>query len=129
MKPIPGKPIEQQPQEVILRCLMWGEARGEGPVGMLAVAHVILNRKQRKPSRPLMEIMLQAWQFSCFNEQDPNRDRLLVAHIEEPQAWARGEAVATLIEGGWTRDPTNGATHYVVNSLWRQDKPGAWHGL
>ena len=44
MKPVPGLPIEQQPEPVVFACALCGEARGDGRPGMEAVAQVVMNR-------------------------------------------------------------------------------------
>ncbi len=51
---------------------MYLEARSEGYDGLIAVGSVILNRaKQRGLS--IKQVCLQPFQFSCFNENDPQR--------------------------------------------------------
>ena len=71
------------PTEVIAVTIL-GEARGEGKEGMYAVACVIAQRSiERKKSAS--DVCLQKWQFSCWNENDPNRSKLpTLLHI--PQA-------------------------------------------
>ena len=54
---------------------VWGEARSEGDLGMLAVACVIVNRAKRKAGR-LADVCLKPFQFSCWNDNDPNRPLL-----------------------------------------------------
>ena len=58
---------------------IWGEARGEGPEGMRAVAHVIANRATKGGwwGDTLWSVCLKPWQFSCWNLSDPNRQKLL----------------------------------------------------
>lgn len=126
MIPVPGKPIEEQPESVVLRMLLWGEARGEKDAGgtlesvaMLAVAWVVLNRA-RKHKMDLKAVILQPWQFSCFNASDPNRKKMLTAAALDMIAWERADTVADLFESGMTTDPTKGATHYVTSNLWNR---------
>ena len=121
---VPGLTIEQQPESVVLRMLLYGEARGEHDAGgtleavaMLGVAWVVLNRARRKKMDP-KTVILAPWQFSCFNANDPNRAKLLNAEKADPISWERADTVADLFEAGLTTDPTNGATHYVTTSLW-----------
>jgi N-acetylmuramoyl-L-alanine amidase len=56
-------------QRVVAAVLM-GEARGEGEVGMSAVAEVIRNRAQQAGKSPL-EIVLKKGEFSCLNGTTP----------------------------------------------------------
>lgn len=127
MNPVPGLQIEQQPEGVLLRMLMWGEARGEQDQGgrlesiaMLAVAWVARNRAIAR-KQDMRTVILAPWQFSCFNVNDPNRDKMLVAHKLDPVSWERADTVADLFEAGLTSDPSHGADHYVTLSLWNRD--------
>lgn len=128
------KPIEKQTDEILLRLVLWGEARGERDAfgdldseGMLAVAHVVRNRMALK-ARSLRAIILQPWQFSCFNQHDPNRAKMLGAPMLDKIGWTRADAVADLFEKARTIDPTLGSTHYCTSSLWGRDEKGAWYG-
>ena len=60
---------------------MWGEARGEGPDGMMLVKNTIENRKNSggKYNWPetSYEVAHQPKQFSVWNEGDPNRSKML----------------------------------------------------
>lgn len=53
---------------------IWGEARGEGREGMIAVAWVILNRASIGGwwGNSIETVCLKPWQFSCWNANDPN---------------------------------------------------------
>lgn len=135
--PVPGLSIEQQPAELLLPMALWGEARGEGPLGMLGVAHVIVNRAYG-PKASLPEAMkadsghalkvkiLQPLQFSCFNKDDPNRVKLLEPHKHEPQGWWQALAVSTLVLNGLTCDPTHGAVNYLTTELLLSDQAPKW---
>lgn len=122
LRPVPGLPIEQQPETVIERLLIYGEARGEDHVGRLAVLHVVNNRALKADTSIKLEA-LRRRQFSCFNDDDPNRAKLLQGHVDNPVAWAAIDAIAGLFDGGLTQDPTKGATHYYVLAM---DNPPAW---
>jgi cell wall hydrolase len=122
IRPAPGLSIEQQPESIVARMLAYGEARGEGGVGILAVLHVVLNRALRLDTT-LKHEALRKRQFSCFNDEDPNRNNLLTADIRSPNAWAAVDAVCSIFEAGFTTDPTHGATHYYVEHM---ENPPAW---
>lgn len=126
-RPVPGLPLEAQPEGILHRILLWGEARGETDdagalesVAMLAVAFVPANRAARRKTSIRAEI-LRPWQFSCFNANDPNRAKLLDAPTIDPASWERADTVVDLFESGLVLDPSRGATHYVVASLWNRD--------
>lgn len=72
--------------EIVARTL-WGEARGEGEAGMVAVACVIMNRAHnpRWWGHDPAEVCTKPAQFSCWNESDPNRAKLLAVTKADPQ--------------------------------------------
>lgn len=116
MKPDRLAPIERQTGAVLLALLGYGEARGEGSLGILAVMHVAMNRAA-KPNHTLEGVILSRMQFSCFNLNDPNRAHLLMADKDDPLSWGACAAIAELALGGHTSDPTGGATHYYASSI------------
>lgn len=109
-----------------LAATLWGEARGEGAAGMLAVANVIYNRAAH-PNRKLFGgptvkgVVLKPWQFSCWNANDPNR-KLLVRIVDENQepkpttkdgvAYMQAKQIAAGVLMGTVPDPTAGALYY-----------------
>jgi len=111
----------------LLARLGWGEARSEGPLGILAVMWVALNRSTKR-KRALKDVILQPWQFSCFNTNDPNREKLLDAQSIEPVPWGWAEGIAKLVLGGHTMDPTGGASHYysvaIAPPRWARPETG-----
>lgn len=120
--PVPGLPIEQQSDDVLAAMLVWGEARGEGPVGKLAVIWVAKNRVA-KSGYPLRKVILRPYAFSCFLESDPNRSMMLepLKH-GSPQTWEACWDAAMFVLSGSEPDPTHGATHYCT-VLDAQGKP------
>lgn len=132
-QPVPGLPIESQPEAIICRLVLVGEARGEqdegGALESVAMLGVLwvgenrrLDRKHRWPDN-LRGVFLQRAQFSCFNQYDPNRAKLLDLWKSDPVTWERADTVADLFESGLTLDPTMGATHYCTEALWGRDDP------
>jgi len=103
--------------ELLARCI-WGEARSESIEGKLAVAHVVLNRVKAKSyyGHTVKEVMLKAWQFSCFNENDPNLAKILALKPDNP-GLADCQAVSDMALLGQSHDPTGGATHYHTTSI------------
>lgn len=127
MIPVPGLQLESQPEGVLRRMVAWGEARGEGALGMLAVLCVVRNRALKK-GKTESSIILAPLQFSSFNEDDANRAKLVNAYKDDPRGWAAADAVAALIESQATLDVTLGATHYYVlgqvDPPWGRRHPG-----
>lgn len=102
---------------------LYGEARREGADEMTAVCHVVLNRRDaaRWWGRTVESVCLKPFQFSCWNEFDPNRRKLLNAtEAEAPFATALEIARRLLAMVATERaraDTTNGATHYHARRL------------
>lgn len=106
-------PFDELTDAELLTLCIYGEARGEPPIGKLAVAHIVLNRA-KKPcwwGRGVRECILKPKQFSCFNADDKNRP-LLLRQINTGVYDPTCLAVALLALQGHTVDPTGGATHY-----------------
>ena len=131
MRPLTGVAIEQQPECVISRMALYGEARGESAIGAAAVWFVARNRAVLHVT-DLKEQFLQPKQFSCFNEGDPNRAKLMRAWFNDGRHWSRAEAVCDLCESGFLIDPTHGATHYynpaIADPPWGRKHPD-WREL
>lgn len=98
--------------ETLARTL-WGEARGEGKEGMAAVASVIMNRVKRGGwfGSSITKVCKKPLQFSCWNEGDPNCEKMLEV-TEIDKQYAQALAIAEKAVAGTLPDPTGGATHY-----------------
>lgn len=109
----------------ILTKTLWGEARGEPYKGLVAVAHVILNRA-RKPGwwgSSIETVCLKQWQFSCWNKSDPNYAYLSGLKAIPGRDYVRCRDAALAAVQGHETDPTGGATHYYATAL---RNPPAW---
>jgi N-acetylmuramoyl-L-alanine amidase len=94
---------------------IWGEARGEGPAGMAAVASVILNRAAlpRWWGHDVVSCCRHPLQFSCWNADDPNRAKLLAVSGVDP-SYDVADAIARLAIVGHLNDTTHGADSYYA---------------
>ncbi|AXQ31711.1 cell wall hydrolase [Solimonas sp. K1W22B-7] len=101
---------------------LWGEARGEPETGMRAVACVIGNRKARhwRGKLGFADVCLDRWQFSCWNEKDPNRLRMDAIERNPDAVYIRALTIARELISGQLADFTFGATHYFATSLRRR---------
>jgi spore germination cell wall hydrolase CwlJ-like protein len=106
---------------------MWGEARNGGESAMRAVGHVIDNRRRANThGRYATETVSAAWQFSCWNKNDPNHSAImnidkLGAESEDHAMWLVAKRVAEEILSGASADPTGGALFYhtaAVSPRW-----------
>jgi N-acetylmuramoyl-L-alanine amidase len=115
-----------------LALTMWGEARGYGTLGMRAIGHVIMNRVKEDRSmfgRGIKGVCHKRKQFSCWNEGDPNRERMeKLPHLGENNpdwiAFLKADKLAGQILAGIDKDNTAGATFYHAEYMipyWRDD--------
>ena len=111
------------PVDTLARTL-WGEARGEGYNGMQAVANVIMNRVSHPTwwGHDVVSVCTKPWQFSCWNESDPNRQKLIDVTSDDPQ-FQTCCAIANIAVNGQLDDLTNGATSYFDS---RMPTPPKW---
>lgn len=96
----------------VLARTIWGEARSEPFEGKLAVAWTIKNRMHDKRwPDTWVDVASQAKQFSCWNDRDPNRPKLLAVTMED-QAFCESYRAALEVMFGTTADVTEGSNHY-----------------
>ena len=105
------------PVDIMARTL-WGEARGEGLPGITAVACVILNRANnpRWWGKDVVDVCWKPYQFSCWNENDPNRAKLLAVTTDDIQ-FRLCLDVARRAISDTLPDPTGNADSYYDISI------------
>lgn len=104
----------------ILARTLWGEARGEGPIGMRAVAHVVNNRVALAHTHggawlwgnDFITVCRKPYQFSCWNLGDPSRAKLIVIDARNREFRTARTLASAVINKTDRDDPTFGATHY-----------------
>lgn len=104
----------------ILAKTIYGEARGEvlqyGISALIAVANVIINRKRKGFARTIAEVCLAPYQFSCWNVNDPNYEKIY-NNIPCNTAFNRCMEVSErLLREEWP-DLTDGCDHYHAKSI------------
>lgn len=105
--------IKSLDDEQALARTIWGEARGETFVGRICVANVIINRLKKRPryGSSVRSVCLKPWQFSCWNEKDPNRAKLL--SVEKHDAiFQECLVLSKLANMRALHDMVNGSAHY-----------------
>jgi len=109
--------------QVLARTLL-GEAKANDTESAIAIAHVVLNR-MAYPNWPntISEVCLQPWQFSCWNQNDPNRGRIMAATAKKDKWFKECLQIADDVIGDVpdNSDPTHRATHYhtpAVHPSW-----------
>lgn len=109
------------PQQIdVLARTVLGEARGEGQLGMEAVAHNIRNRANsgQYPSDPAA-VAQQPYQYSTWNSGEGGNNPQQFSQ-NSPQ-YQTAQQIIQSVFGGSSPDPTNGALFYhnpSVNPSW-----------
>ena len=106
----------------IMALTIIGEARGEGDMGMIAVAHVIKNRAILHSKRPV-DVCLQRIQFSCWNAVPENVRNLatMAGQLLSGVMYVKARSFAEAAFEPGAIDPTKGANHYhayTVSPAW-----------
>ena len=100
-------------QRDVVAMTILGEARGEGEAGMYGVACVIAQRVINR-NKTAKQVCLQKgkriWQFSCWDERDPNRKKLPTL-LKTHQHAAYAKMLATNINN-LQRSYVGNADHY-----------------
>jgi len=106
-------------RRVVATCIVL-EAGGEGLEGMQAVLSVMLNRASGDLNRLVPEITRYG-AFSCMSPiwraDAPDYDPLFSRAENQPAPFADAMMLIALMEEGFLRDNTGGATHYHATSI------------
>lgn len=109
----------------IMAQTIWGEARGEAKrAAREAVASVIVNRvaaSQAHFGTGHAGVCLQPWQFSCWNENDPNLPKMVHPDTFKTDMFKECLEIAQNAIDGLTIDQTGGATHYHAKTIAKPD--------
>lgn len=100
----------------IMALTLYGESAGQPYEFRKGVANVILNRAEQK-GRSIEDVVLQPWQFSCYNKNDPNRVKIRNISKENFKKYFN-EAKAFMEN---REDNTGRATHYYNARQERND--------
>ena len=108
----------------ILARTIYGEARGEyarvdgGLGGLIAVGNVVMNRlkTQSRFGKTLGEVCQKPYQFSCWNEKDPNQRILKQNLMGDPMFQLCLEVARRLYAQEWP-DLTKGSDHYHAKTM------------
>jgi spore germination cell wall hydrolase CwlJ-like protein len=110
--------------EDILAKTVYGEARGEllrfGLAPLIAVANVVLNRRNKNFAETAAGVCLAPHQFSCWNPGDPNREQIRNIARECFVFKTCLEVARRVLNEQWP-DLTDGCDHYherTVKPFW-----------
>ena len=113
--------VPEKDRDILARTL-WGEARGEGPAGQIAVAWTIRNRVFDGNTKSwwgegYAGVCQKPYQFSCWNRNDPNFPYLSGTKAIPFREFAQAQIAADQVIAGKVPDPTSGATHYYATTM------------
>jgi N-acetylmuramoyl-L-alanine amidase len=119
--------VTDRDRDVLARTL-WGESRGEGFDGMVAVAWSIRNRVEDHRDKSwrgdgYASVCQASWQYICWDQSDPNFPYLSGAKQIPAGEFANCQRAAAAVIDGTAPDPTGGATHYYATTM---PKAPAW---
>jgi len=113
--------VTERDRDILSRTL-WGEARGEDLIGLIAVAWTIRNRVFDGKAKSwwgegYAGVCQKPYQFSCWNKNDPNFAYLSGAKQIPFRELAQARIAADHVIAGTAPDPTGGATHYYSTTM------------
>lgn len=122
-------PLAALDDAAVIALTLWGEARGEGPEGRIAIANVLRNRANRSGASARVEC-LKPMQFSCWNAGTDANHTLL---MDVAAGLSKGTAIGPLLRecfwiargllAGEFVDNTRGSTHYLTTALLASHPP------
>lgn len=139
----------ENPDTNVLAQTIWGEARQDGVKGMIAVGNVIKNRAEANKAmfgQGIRGVALKPKQFSCWNQGDPNREKLkdilqydkIISMRKSPtgepfnewfqkfkntgeyleyKSYLKAKEIAQQLLDNKLPDPTKGATYYHTTDV------------
>lgn len=105
-------------ETILLARMLYGEARNCSNNERIAIAYTALNRnkdgKKWNGENDLKKVILCPYQYSAFNENDPNRKKLMDPQGKE---WDECLDVAQGVLSGKYKNSVEGATHYHTRNI------------
>ncbi|MDR2794797.1 MAG: cell wall hydrolase [Holosporaceae bacterium] len=93
---------------------IYGEARGEyysyGISSLMAIANVVVNRKNKNFAPTICDVCLAPYQFSCWNKNDPNYK--IITEISSDAIFKKCQETAENVLAEKWPDLTDGCDHY-----------------
>ncbi len=99
---------------------LYGEARGElnpfGLASLISIANVIVNRWKKHFAKNPADVCLAPYQFSCWNQNDPNYNKIKTVDENSPIYKTCLEVAKNVLDETWP-DLTDGCDHYHEKSI------------
>lgn len=113
---------------VLLARLIFGEARGSSLKEKISTAYTAVNRANDTidwNGKDLKDAILKSYQYSCFNHDDPNREKVTDPMKYDSTSWKECMKVAQGVLDKEYFDLTDGATFYHTKEIqpyWMKSK-------
>jgi len=95
------------------------EAGGEYSEGAMEAVHEVVYNRSMKRNKSMSAVCLQAWQFSCWNENDVD------SNIAKAKKHPRWNKAMKIVDTAQMSNFTNGADHYYAEYIdepyWAED--------
>jgi spore germination cell wall hydrolase CwlJ-like protein len=95
------------------------EAGGEYTKGAMESVHEVVYNRSMKRNKSMSAVCLQAWQFSCWNENDVDTN---IAKAKKHPRWNKAMKI---VDTAQMSNFTNGADHYYAEYIdepyWAED--------
>jgi spore germination cell wall hydrolase CwlJ-like protein len=95
------------------------EAGGEYSEGAMESVHEVIYNRSMKRNKSMSAVCLQAWQFSCWNENDTD------SNIAKAKKHPRWNKAMKIVDTSQMSNFTNGADHYYAEYIdepyWAED--------
>ncbi len=101
--------------EVLLARMLFGEARNCSDLEKIAIGYTAINRAndgKKWNGETVKEAILKPNQYSCFNDGDPNKEKLMNPYVDDKEAFDKCLIVASNMLKDKYDDKNTGATHY-----------------
>ena len=125
--------MDSRDRDILIKTL-YGEAGNQGPHGMAAVAHVVINRLNSGHWGDSLADVATAsdpktgvHQFSMWNDSPKMEGNKKAQNLDPSDP--NYQAIGALVDGvasGAVPDPTNGATHYYAPGAMPGGRPPSW---
>lgn len=114
--------------DVLLARMLYGESRSCSEEEKIAVAYTAINRAndgKKWNGKNVKEAILKPWQYSCFNKNDANYEKLKDPMKDDAESFCECLKVANEVLQGKHSELNKGQTHYfnpgVVKPKWADE--------
>lgn len=112
-------------EQALLARMLFGEARDCSELEKVAIAYTAINRAndgKKWNGETINEAILKPYQYSCFNNSDPNKEKLMDPEKYDGKSFQECLTIAQRILKGEYKQYNKGATHYFNPEIVKKPK-------